>query len=100
MRPTDLVEKMKQESDQRARTNPRHYIADCREDRSEEDFLHSGELTVAQHILNDMVNVCQGLDPAQMRVLELGCGAGRVTRALAKVFGEVHGHTPNMEPRA
>jgi ubiquinone/menaquinone biosynthesis C-methylase UbiE len=26
-----------------------------------------------------------------MRVLEIGCGAGRVTRALANVFGEVHG---------
>jgi len=25
-----------------------------------------------------------------MRVLEIGCGAGRVTRALAKFFGEVH----------
>ena len=26
-----------------------------------------------------------------MRVLEIGCGAGRVTRALANLFGEVHG---------
>ena len=26
-----------------------------------------------------------------MRVLEIGCGAGRITRALANVFGEVHG---------
>jgi ubiquinone/menaquinone biosynthesis C-methylase UbiE len=25
-----------------------------------------------------------------MRVLEIGCGAGRVTRALARLFGEVH----------
>jgi cyclopropane fatty-acyl-phospholipid synthase-like methyltransferase len=25
-----------------------------------------------------------------MRVLEIGCGAGRITRALAKLFGEVH----------
>lgn len=38
-----------------------------------------------------MVNVCQGRDPAQTRVLELGCGAARVTRALGKLFGEVHG---------
>ena len=26
-----------------------------------------------------------------MKVLELGCGAGRVTRALSTIFGEVHG---------
>ena len=25
-----------------------------------------------------------------MRVLEIGCGAGRLTRALANFFGEVH----------
>ena len=25
-----------------------------------------------------------------MRVLEIGCGAGRVTKALARFFGEVH----------
>jgi SAM-dependent methyltransferase len=38
-----------------------------------------------------MQNICCGKDPKQMRVLEIGCGAGRVTRALADVFGEVHG---------
>ena len=37
-----------------------------------------------------MQNISQGTDPKQMRVLEIGCGAGRVTRALAKVFGEIH----------
>jgi SAM-dependent methyltransferase len=38
-----------------------------------------------------MTNICQGKDPKLMRVLEIGCGAGRVTRALAGVFGEVVG---------
>jgi ubiquinone/menaquinone biosynthesis C-methylase UbiE len=37
-----------------------------------------------------MPNICQGKPPAEMRVLEIGCGAGRITRALAGVFGEVH----------
>ena len=42
----------------------------------------SGEQTVAEEILTDMINICQGKDPKQMRVLEIGCGAGRITRAL------------------
>ncbi len=38
-----------------------------------------------------MGNICQGKDPKQMRVIEIGCGAGRISRALARLFGEVHG---------
>jgi len=36
-------------------------------------------------------NICQGKPQREMKVLEIGCGAGRVTRALANLFGEVHG---------
>jgi len=45
---------------------------------------------VAEQILNDMINICQGKDPKQMKILEIGCGAGRITRALAAVFGQVY----------
>src|SRR6202000_2884681 len=60
------------------------------ENWTDEDFFQSGERAVADQILTDMSNVCQGLPPGKMRVLEIGCGAGRITRALAKLFGEVH----------
>ncbi|MSV30671.1 MAG: class I SAM-dependent methyltransferase [Bryobacterales bacterium] len=86
----ELLERMRDEWDARARENGKHYIANCREDWSEEDFYRSGEQTLAQEILTDMYNVCQGKAPVEMSVLEIGCGAGRVTRALAGVFGEVH----------
>ena len=56
-----------------------------------EDFLESGRANVRDQILTDMQNICQGRDPKQMRVLEIGCGAGRLLPALAQVFGEVHG---------
>ena len=76
--------------DQRARENARHFIATGQTDWSDEEFYASGETAVAHFILSDLENICQGRDPASMRVLEIGCGAGRVTRALARRFGEVH----------
>lgn len=87
----ELIEKMRRDWDGRARENYRYYIVNSRKDWPEEEFARSGEETVAHYVLNDLGNVCQGRDPREMRVLDFGCGAGRVTRALAGVFGEVHG---------
>jgi ubiquinone/menaquinone biosynthesis C-methylase UbiE len=84
------LEKMQRDWDQRARENARHYVQNSKQDWTDEEFFQSGERTVAEEIHTDMINVCQGKDPGSMRVLEIGCGAGRVTRALAKMFGAVH----------
>jgi SAM-dependent methyltransferase len=81
---------MRDDWDRRARGNARYYIATGRADWTDEEFFASGEQEVAGQILNDMENVCQARNPASMRVLEIGCGAGRITRALARIFGEVH----------
>lgn len=81
---------MRADWDARARENARHYVQTAETDWTDESFFASGEQTVREEILTDMINICQGLDPKQMRVLEIGCGAGRVTRALARLFGEVH----------
>jgi len=82
--------KMRADWDERAKENALYYVATEKETWTDEEFFHSGEQTVAEHILSDMKNICQGRKPEQMRVLEIGCGAGRVTRALARLFGEVH----------
>jgi SAM-dependent methyltransferase len=82
---------MRRDWDQRARENARHYVATGKEDWSDDEFFRSGEASAEGDILNDTDNVFQGKDPKQMRVLEIGCGAGRVTRALGRIFGEVHG---------
>src|SRR6266404_3909793 len=84
------LEKMRLDWDARARENARHYVATGRTDWSDEEFFRSGEQAVSEDLLTDMTNVCQGKAPSAMRVLEIGCGAGRLTRALAKMFGEVH----------
>lgn len=84
------LDKMRRDWDERARENARFYVNTERTDWTDDDFFASGERTVAEEILTDMTNICQGKDPKEMRVLEIGCGAGRVTRALSKLFGEVH----------
>src|SRR5579872_1110797 len=90
MSPEQQLEKMRADWDQRARENARHYVNTASTQWTDEEFFSSGERTVQEDILTDMVNICQGKDPKAMRVLEIGCGAGRLTRALAKLFGEVH----------
>src|SRR6266699_624343 len=86
-----LLEKMRRDWDARARENARYYVNTGKEQWTDDEFFCSGEQTVREEILTDMINICQGKEPKQMRVLEIGCGAARITRALAGLFGEVHG---------
>jgi SAM-dependent methyltransferase len=90
MKLKDQLRKMRRDWDARARENARHYVATSRSDWSDEEFFRSGERVVAEEIFTDMTNVCQGRWPKRMTVLEIGCGAGRITRALSDVFGQVH----------
>ena len=87
----ELLQKMKRDWNNRARENFQYYIVNSRTDWSEEDFMASGDETFAHYVLTDMENVCQGKRPCDMKVLDFGCGAGRVTRSMGKAFGEVHG---------
>lgn len=86
----ELARKMRRDWDRRARENARHYVVTGQQQWSDEEFYRSGEVALREDILNDLGNICRGKDPKQMTVLEIGCGAGRVTRALAGVFGQVY----------
>lgn len=87
----EQLKKMARDWDERARENARYYVATGNDSWSDDEFFASGEKAVREQIANDMINICQGKDPKQMRVIEIGCGAGRITRALSNLFGEVHG---------
>jgi SAM-dependent methyltransferase len=84
------LRRMRQDWDRRAHENARYYVATGQKEWSDEEFFAGGEKELDEHILNDLGNICLGKDPKAMKVLEIGCGAGRVTRALARFFGEVY----------
>jgi SAM-dependent methyltransferase len=84
------LEKMRADWDERARENARYYVATGKKEWTDDEFFASGEQAIAEDILTDPTNIFQGNDPKTMRVLEIGCGAGRLTRALSNLFGEVH----------
>ena len=86
----DQLRKMRQDWDRRARENARYYVNTAQTEWTDEEFFASGEQTVREEILPELATICAGRDPARMRVLEIGCGAGRVTRALAQIFGRVY----------
>jgi len=82
--------RMRRNWERRARENARHYVVTGQDRWNDEQFYRSGMITLEEEVLNDLGNICQGKNPKQMRVLEIGCGAGRVTRAFAGYFGEVY----------
>ncbi len=85
-----LTARMRSEWNDRARKNARFYINSASEEWTDEKFFRTGEENVEEHILTDMHNICGGMAPREMNVLEIGCGAGRLTRALARIFGTIH----------
>lgn len=85
-----LLQQMRDDWDVRARMNALHYTNTARDDWDEAEYHASGEQNVREHICNDVENICQGSNPSAMCVLEIGCGAGRMTKPLAGFFGEVH----------
>jgi SAM-dependent methyltransferase len=95
----EQLEQMKRDWDQRARENARHFVDTSRTDWTDQTFFASGQQAISEDILTDTINIYQGKDPGQMRVLEIGCGAGRLTRALSNIFGEIHavGDRPNAK---
>ena len=71
----EQLKKMRSDWDARAKENARYYVATLKNDWTDEEFFASGEQTVAEEILTDMGNICQGKDP------EANAGAGDRVRS-------------------
>jgi SAM-dependent methyltransferase len=87
---TTQLRRMRRDWDRRARENARFYVSTHRDQWSDKEFYRSGEDTFREQILTDLGNICQGRNPREMTALEIGCGAGRVTRSLGRYFGHVY----------
>lgn len=75
--------------DERARANAFHYIASWQPEWDADAFFVSGEEdydALIQPVLKELK-----VDPPGRVAADIGCGAGRITRALAAQFDQVHG---------
>jgi SAM-dependent methyltransferase len=86
----EVLARMRRDWDERAKENAFHYIASGRENWDDAAFYESGRASVREIVLADGPGLLRGRDPASLKVLEIGCGAGRMTLALAEAFKEVH----------
>ncbi len=85
MNTTDL---MRQDWNERARKDAFFYIASWRKDWNEDSFFQSGEQDY-QTLVAPAFERWQW-DPRNKAMLELGCGAGRMTRSFAQRFSRVY----------
>jgi len=83
-----VTKSMRQDWDERARKNAFHYIASWRREWDKESFLSSGEEDFAR-LVAPALSRC-GLPAAGGAMLELGCGAGRMTHSFARRFERVY----------
>lgn len=83
------MNQMKRDWDARARENARWYINTVKRDQSEEEFDATGRMEVERCILSDP-SFTERRNLKQLRLLEIGCGIGRMTRHLAGLFGGVY----------
>ena len=81
---------MKRDWDRRACENAKWFINTFKLDQSDEEFYATGLRDFDGVIKSDLALLTGGRDPRSLRLLEIGCGIGRMTYHLAATFGEVH----------
>lgn len=97
-----VADQMRTDWDERARDNARHYVATSKERWSDGDFFKSGSEEIRLHVQPYLGVICGDRSPSDMRMLEIGCGAGRMTLGFSEMFGVVEAVdvSPEMVSRA
>jgi SAM-dependent methyltransferase len=86
---------MKEEWNRRAKESPFYYVASFSRDWSDESFYEWGEIQT-QIIVDEFFKNLH-VDTSDLVMLEIGCGAGRMTRALASRFRQVFAYDVSEE---
>jgi len=84
---TTTADLMRQDWDERARKDAFHYIASWRKDWNPETFFQSGKEDYERLVAPPLQRL--GWEARGKTMLELGCGAGRMTRTFAERFSRV-----------
>jgi SAM-dependent methyltransferase len=86
---------MRRDWDDRARRDAFYYIASWRKDWDADSFFRSGEEDY-QRLVEPLLAE-YGFDPQGTAMLEVGCGAGRMTHCFARYFREVYALDVSLE---
>ncbi len=90
IQPTAIVRaRMRKDWDDRARRNARYFIATLKQEWSDQEFFESGRTWIDLYVRPDLALICGRRSASNQRMLELGCGAGRMTRGFSEIFGFV-----------
>lgn len=85
-----IAEWMRRDWDQRAHDDAEHFVYTRDAASDEASFAASGRANYDQLVRPYLPVLLNGAAAADCRVLEIGCGVGRMTRCFAEAFGEVH----------
>lgn len=86
----DSAAEMKRDWDDRARSNAKWFINTYKLEQSDEEFGETGRLHTKEFVVDALDLLTQRREPRSLRILEIGCGIGRMTSHLAEIFGEIY----------
>ena len=86
---------MRDDWNDRTKENAFYYISSFKDDWTEKEFFEWGKIQVEGIVVDFIEN--QGLNSSDWKVLEVGCGAGRMTRHFSKIFNYVYAYDVSLE---
>ncbi|MGO4879450.1 MAG: class I SAM-dependent methyltransferase [Bryobacteraceae bacterium] len=88
----NVLDRMRQDWNERAREDPHYYVAFGRREQDDAEFLASASDEVrAMRAELKRLGPPGKPAPQGLKALEIGCGPGRIMRPLSRDFAEIHG---------